>query len=221
MALSLFLHAGTRWKWLTRWAASLWLQLLICLDSMGWIEGWEFVYVCERGSVFIFLVCECISVIKRKWLKGVSSRIPVQMEEGQRQQQITLGWWGRVSECNGHICLPLHTRNPGTRQWSLQAAIHGWGYAASSHVTYLTWQKIHQRSARDFWKQALCLLRAMFICNQTKVNGRILPCNTTKQGFIILTPSGFMDTISTHHMTALSVNFPSEISHAAPSYHIL
>lgn len=41
------------------------------------------------------------------------------------KQQITLGWWGRVSECNGCIFLPLHTRNPGTRQWSLQAAIHG------------------------------------------------------------------------------------------------
>lgn len=38
-ALSLFLHAVTRWNWLTRWMASLWLQVLICLDSMGWIEG--------------------------------------------------------------------------------------------------------------------------------------------------------------------------------------
>lgn len=61
----------------------------------------------------------------------------------------------------------------------------------------------------------------MFMCNQTKVNGRILPCNTTKQGFIILAPSGFMDAISTHHMTALSVNFPSAMSHPAPCHYTL
>lgn len=80
---------------------------------------------------------------------------------------------------------------------------------------------MQQSSARDFWKQALCRLHAMFICNQTKVNGRILPCNTTKHGFIILTPSGFMDPGSTHHMTALSMNFPSAMSHSVVRHYIL
>lgn len=38
------------------------------------------------------------------------------------------GW--RQSQCNGHIYLSLHTSNLGTRQWSLQAAIHGCVYCA-------------------------------------------------------------------------------------------
>lgn len=226
LALSLsFLHAGTRWKWLTRWAASLWLPTVDLSGQHG--MDWRLsicVCVSEWVSVFIFLVSECISVIKRSGWKAFGAGAWSKWREDRDrecEQQISLGWWRRVSECNGHICLPLHTHNPGNRTWSLQAAIHGWGYAAPSHVTYLTWQQIQQCSARDFWKQALCRLHAMFICNQTKVNGRILPCNTTKQGFITLTPSGFMDAISTHHMTALSANFPSAMSHAAPSYYIL
>lgn len=90
-----------------------------------------------------------------------------------------------------------------------------------SRVTHLAWHRIQEHSARDFWKQPLCRLHAMFMCNQTKVNGRILHCNTTKQSFIILAPSGFIDAISTHHMTALTVNFPSAMRHAAPSHCVL
>lgn len=83
----------------------------------------------------------------------------------------------------GHICLPVHNWNSGTTRWSLQAAIRGWGDTPSSHVTYLTWQQIQQRSARDFWKQALCRLHAMFMCNQTKVNGENSPLQYNKTGF--------------------------------------
>lgn len=50
-------------------------------------------------------------------------------------------------------------------------------------MTYLTWQQIQQRSARDFWKQELCRLQAMFMCNQTKVNGENSPLQYNKTGF--------------------------------------
>lgn len=219
-SLSLFSHAGTCWKWLTRWAASLWLQLLICLDSMGWIEGGEFVHVCvERVGVFIFLVRECNCVIKRRRLEGVWSRN--QTEDRAERESASSGSHSAGEEgcpsvmgtfASLYIPVTLAQDSGLCRLPSM---------AAPSHVTYLTWQQIWQCSARDFWKQALCSLRAMFICNQTKVNGRILPCNTAKQGFIIHTPWGFMDAISTHHMTALSANFPSAMSHAATSHYKL
>lgn len=100
------------------------------LTPLGWIEDRAFVNVCEWVSVFIYLVSECISVIKRKWLKGVWSGCPIQMEEGQRPRMLAADHIRmvrkRASECNRHICLPVHTHNPGTTQWSLQAAIHGW-----------------------------------------------------------------------------------------------
>lgn len=57
----------------------------------------------------------------------------------------------------------------------------------------------------------------MFICNQSKVNGRILPCNTTNQLFLSLffpSPSVFMEGISIQHMTLFSVFFATVMSHA-------
>lgn len=46
--------------------------------------------------MFICLVRECISVIKRKWLKGVWSENPIQMEEGQKQRMHAANHTGLV-----------------------------------------------------------------------------------------------------------------------------
>lgn len=94
----------------------------------------------------------------------------------------------------------------------------GWGLcrqpsvtASTQHsrVTHLSWHQIQEHSARDFWKEPLCWLLAMFMCNQTKVNGRILPRNTTKQSFIILrgVPQGLW-TPYPHTIWQPSVEFP-------------
>lgn len=56
------------------------------------------------------------------------------------------------------------------------------GTPPSSHVTYLTWQQRAQHSARDFWKQALYCRHAMFMCNQTEVNGENSPLQNNKTG---------------------------------------
>lgn len=146
----------------------------------------------ESRCVYILGKEKCISVIKRKQAERRLEREPDPNGwrteiEGEWEQQIALSWWGGKKECNGHHLPSLYRPVTLAADTGLRRLP---SMAAPSHVTYLTWQQIQQRSARDFWKQALCRLRAMFICNQTKVNGRILPCNTTKQGFYHSHPQG-------------------------------
>lgn len=60
--LSFFLHTGTHRERRTRWAASLWLRLLMCLDSMG--------TDCRLGMCLHL----CLNVYRlgQKRIKGVS-----------------------------------------------------------------------------------------------------------------------------------------------------
>lgn len=79
-----FSLSRNEWIWLSRWTAGFWIKLLICLDSMGWIEGWKCVHWSERVRVSAFLVRECISVLKWKKLKGLWCKNPIQTGGNQR-----------------------------------------------------------------------------------------------------------------------------------------